>query len=400
MVQRRLWRVLASLLAVAMLSGVAFAAEGSLSDRYADSKAKLEEAEQGLATVTAEVGTAQEQLEAADRRLIELEQRLRAQEAELAEAEAAFEQSQARTAAATRELSQVTKRLARTEADLADRERRFDDRVAAAYKYGNVGFAQALVGAEDVADFVNTMYYVRSVMQSDRTMIESVTETARKVAADRAAADRLRERLAADEAEAARLRTAVAQATSAQRELTRMVASERAQRAELVTELESTKESYEALVDELEQESAQLAEELRRSQYQGAQPGPGGLLWPTNGRRTSGYGWRTHPLYGSRRMHTGVDISGGIGQPVVAAAKGKVVSAGWRGGYGLAVVVDHGGGLATLYAHQSQLSVAEGSVVEQGQKIGEVGSTGNSTGPHLHFEVRVDGNPRDPMDWY
>ncbi|MBW3659723.1 MAG: peptidoglycan DD-metalloendopeptidase family protein [Actinobacteria bacterium] len=397
----RVVRVLAVLLSLVVLSTTASAhTSGEIREKLTDTRDRLAEAERGLGAVKEQVGTAEQQLATADQQLLSLEAQLREQEAQLAAARAAYAEAQARTDAATRELQAVTDRLARTQQELSDRERRFDDRVASAYKYGNVGIASALVGAEDVSDFVNTMYYVRSVMKSDRGMIDDVTETARQVAADRAAADRLRDELTAEEVEAGRLKADVEAATEAKRQLAEMVANERAQRATLVQQLESTQADYEALVDGLEAESAKLTEELKRSEYVGRKPGKGGLLWPTAGQRTSGYGFRTHPIYGGRRMHTGIDISGGTGQPIVAAAKGKVVSAGWRGGYGLTVVIDHGGGLHTLYAHQSQLAVRDGDVVGQGQKVGEVGSTGNSTGPHLHFEVRVNGAPRDPMDWY
>lgn len=393
-------RMLAGLLSLVVLLATAGAHSSGLQDRLSDTKEQLAEAERGLGVVKEQVGSAQEQLATADRQLLDLEAQLREQEAQLAAARAAYDEARARTTAATSELRAVTDRLVRTQDELAERERRFDARIASAYKYGNVGYASALVGAEDVSDFVNTMYYVRSVMKADRGMIDDVTETAREVAADRQAVDRLRDGLAAEESAAARLKADVERATEAKRRLAGMVASERAQRARLVDELQSTQADYEALVDGLEAESKKLAEELRRSQYVGTKPGKGGLLWPTAGHRTSGYGFRTHPIYGGRRMHTGIDISGGPGQPIVAAAKGQVVSAGWRGGYGLTVVIDHGGGLHTLYAHQSRLSVSGGDVVGQGQKIGEVGTTGNSTGPHLHYEVRVNGEPRDPMQWY
>jgi murein DD-endopeptidase MepM/ murein hydrolase activator NlpD len=154
------------------------------------------------------------------------------------------------------------------------------------------------------------------------------------------------------------------------------------------------------MVDEYEAESARIQEELAKSRWKAAAPGKGGLLWPTDGRAGSGYGYRTHPITRQRRMHTGVDVGAPMGQPIIAAAEGLVVGSGWRGGYGLTVVIDHGGGLATLYAHQSRLSVSQGQVVQAGQKIGEIGSTGQSTGPHLHYEVRVNGSPRNPMDWY
>lgn len=130
-------------------------------------------------------------------------------------------------------------------------------------------------------------------------------------------------------------------------------------------------------------------------------PGPGvgreTLLWPVAGRITSGFGLRTHPISGVRRPHAGVDVAAASGTPVVAAAAGTVAWAGPRGGYGLLVVIDHGGGLETRYAHASALDVRHGEVVARGQLVARVGATGTATGAHLHFEVRVGGVARDPL---
>ncbi|MDQ3708049.1 MAG: M23 family metallopeptidase, partial [Actinomycetota bacterium] len=124
-----------------------------------------------------------------------------------------------------------------------------------------------------------------------------------------------------------------------------------------------------------------------------------GFLWPADGVKTSDFGWRTHPIFGTGRLHSGIDIGAAYGSPISAAASGTVVSAGTMSGYGNVVVLDHGGGIATLYAHQSSVAVGTGQAVQRGQTIGYVGSTGYSTGPHLHFEVRVSGTPVDPMGY-
>jgi murein DD-endopeptidase MepM/ murein hydrolase activator NlpD len=113
----------------------------------------------------------------------------------------------------------------------------------------------------------------------------------------------------------------------------------------------------------------------------------------------SPFGYRIHPIYGDRRLHTGVDFDASEGTPIHAAESGTVVSAGWMGGYGNATIIDHGNGLATLYAHQSAILVSGGQHVTRGQVIGRVGCTGACTGPHLHFEVRVNGTPVDPMPY-
>jgi murein DD-endopeptidase MepM/ murein hydrolase activator NlpD len=128
-------------------------------------------------------------------------------------------------------------------------------------------------------------------------------------------------------------------------------------------------------------------------------PSVQGYDWPLIGRLSSGFGPRVHPIFGTRRMHTGLDIGGRSGEPIYAAKGGTVISAGWRGGYGNAVVVDHGGGFSTLYAHQSKIAVQIGDVVSLGDVLGYVGSTGWSTAPHLHYELRLNGKPIDPLPY-
>jgi murein DD-endopeptidase MepM/ murein hydrolase activator NlpD len=142
-------------------------------------------------------------------------------------------------------------------------------------------------------------------------------------------------------------------------------------------------------------ESAQLAGIATGS---GGGGGTGTMIRPVNGPITSGFGYRIHPIFGYRRFHSGVDFGVGYGTPIRAADSGTVVYATGMGGYGNVIMINHGGGISTLYAHQSSFAVTGGSV-GKGQVIGYVGSTGWSTGPHLHFEVRVNGSPVDPMGY-
>lgn len=125
----------------------------------------------------------------------------------------------------------------------------------------------------------------------------------------------------------------------------------------------------------------------------------GALRWPAAGALTSGYGTRVHPVTGETRLHAGIDIGAGTGTAVTAAASGVVAFAGVAGGYGNLVIVEHGEATQTYYAHLSRIAVRAGQTVRAGQGIGAVGSTGLSTGPHLHFEVRVSGTPGDPLAW-
>ncbi len=156
-------------------------------------------------------------------------------------------------------------------------------------------------------------------------------------------------------------------------------------------------------------ESRELARRLREAARKAARNATrsaaqaGQMLWPADGPMTSRYGYRTHPIYGDTRFHAGIDIGAGYGAPILASGGGTVVFAGSSNGYGTLVLISHGTkngkDLATAYAHMSELAVTEGQQVTRGQSVGRVGSSGNSTGPHLHFEVRLDGDPVDPLDY-
>jgi murein DD-endopeptidase MepM/ murein hydrolase activator NlpD len=209
--------------------------------------------------------------------------------------------------------------------------------------------------------------------QTSRTR-SGVAEATQEIAARTAEQRSVRDRLVAS-------RDALAAARSDKRET---LAGIRADRADFVAEVES-----------LQRESAALAATIRSAQSGSVGSGvsASGLIWPVHGPVTSGFGWR----WG--RMHEGIDIAVPSGTPVAAAASGTVITAGWLGGYGNLVVIDHGNGLATAYGHNSSVTVGAGQSVAQGQVIAYSGSTGHSTGPHVHFEVRVNGSAVDPLGY-
>ncbi|MCA1691793.1 MAG: peptidoglycan DD-metalloendopeptidase family protein [Actinobacteria bacterium] len=172
-------------------------------------------------------------------------------------------------------------------------------------------------------------------------------------------------------------------------------------RNDLLQEVLARKAEFDAPVLALQRQSDAVAESLRQREGSQSSSASGGRLTaPIPGAAVvSTFGPRVHPIYGDVRVHTGVDLAGGTGEPIRAAADGVVGSAGWLGGYGQAVIIEHGGPLATLYAHQSQMLVDPGQQVSRGQVIGRVGCTGSCTGPHLHYEVRIDGTPVNPASY-
>lgn len=172
-----------------------------------------------------------------------------------------------------------------------------------------------------------------------------------------------------------------------------------------VDAIKGQKSSYTKQINQIQAESNALAAEIKKKQQQSpttptVPPTPGKMIKPVPGAINSSFGYRIHPIYGDSRLHAGIDFNAGVGTPIKAAKAGKVITASVLSGYGNVIVVDHGGGISTLYAHQSSFAVGVGAQVSQGQVIGYAGMSGNVTGPHLHFEVRVNGTPTDPMAYF
>jgi murein DD-endopeptidase MepM/ murein hydrolase activator NlpD len=172
----------------------------------------------------------------------------------------------------------------------------------------------------------------------------------------------------------------------------------------LADRLNSDRMALDAALARLEQDSSTIGQLIRnRGTTNRSRPqipvGNGRLTYPVYGPISSEFGWRVHPISGTERLHAGIDFAVDYGTPIAAAGSGSAIFAGWYGGYGYAVILDHGGGITTLYAHADELLVSEGTWVNAGTIIAKVGSTGYSTGPHLHFEVREDGEPVDPRKY-
>ncbi len=167
-----------------------------------------------------------------------------------------------------------------------------------------------------------------------------------------------------------------------------------------IDRLKSDRQALSQAEDRLAEDSRRLSQIIlaKVQPYDGLvlPPGSGQLMYPTIGPVTSNFGWRTHPILGTERFHSGIDFGADYGSLIYASAQGRVIYADWYGGYGNAVIIDHGNGMTTLYGHCSELYVKDGDAVVKGQPIAAIGSTGFSTGPHLHFELRANGEPVDP----
>ncbi len=392
----------------------------------------------------------QERLEDAERRADELTERV-------ALARAARREALTASTTARRHLTVVLADLAAAE-ELADIKRRqLEARVVAAFKYGQVSFTEAFTGVTDIADFLNSNTYIANVLAGDRELVTTVTALLadvqdRRGDAQAARADADRQARAAATAEAE-----VEDALADQLAVTAEIADKHQERERLFAELRDDRRALEGHLDGLDAASQRIQDQLaeiarqqaaeadqrRRAAAESSTTPPGGSA-SSPGTSSPGTdattpdatadstapgsttpatpppdtaGWR-RPVPGSLtspfgprwgRNHNGVDLAGGVGTPVAATRGGVIVTAvsgchptsswGCGGGFGNYVTVVHPGGLATIYAHLAEVPVAVGATVSAGQKVGTVGNSGNSYGPHLHFEVREMGVPRDPCGY-
>jgi len=263
-------------------------------------------------------------------------------------------------------------------------------RLRAIYLQGDQQVISALVGAKTVGELVSRASMMEAIARQDRELFQEY-ETLTK---------RLKSKKQAQDAQVGQTRRLQEFQVSKKQEL----AEAREEKADKLNALRLKQADLQAALREFEQDEASLRAQIRaylaRQKRPGAivvVPSGGGLMRPVAGRITSGYGMRYHPLFRTRRNHTGVDFGARMGTPISAAADGVVISTGYGRAYGNRVVIDHGGGLATMYGHCSAVYVGAGQRVKKGQRIAAVGSTGWSTGPHLHFEVWVNGTPVNPM---
>lgn len=253
---------------------------------------------------------------------------------------------------------------------------------------------EVVLGARSIQDALDQVQYLNEIGEQDRRIAAQVRYAKLQVTAARAKTKKLR---ATVRGETAVISARAAQTRGVRDELVGAASDLAATKENKLTDLSkltSAEQAEAGEIDALQAASNDIAARIRAAQVgQTSTPSSAGLIWPVSGPITSPFGWR----WG--RMHQGIDIGVPMGTPIKAAAAGTIIYCGWESGYGNLTVIDHGGNLATAYGHQSSIAVSCGEQVAQGQVIGYVGCTGHCTGPHLHFEVRVGGNPVDPMGY-
>ena len=249
-----------------------------------------------------------------------------------------------------------------------------------------------LLQSQSLNDFLDRCYQLRRVYKTDRKILINLKSEADRLDRQQTQVEQQKNQIAL-----------ITQELLAQKSESEAQATYQNQ---VVDRLKTDRRALEAAEAQLEKDSQGIGLLIQRRVAQERAKngivvlGTGQMSYPNDGEITSGFGWRMHPILGYQRFHSGVDFGADYGSTIRAADRGVVIFAGWYGGYGNAVIIDHGNNITTLYGHSSGLYVSEGQAIERGQPIAAVGSTGLSTGPHLHFEVRQNGEPVDPMAYF
>ena len=309
-----------------------------------------------------------------------LEQQINSKQSDIDELEASISEAQAK-------LETLEEELAAAEEKVNTQNENLNARLRNMYKNGSVGFIDVLMDSGSFSEFLNNLSLVEKVYTSDQDVLEELQKAYDEIDAKKKEIETLQAELSESKATMEEQKSSLeADKASVEKKKSEIAADS----AETQRELDKLEADAQALTSSIRNSGSSSSS----SKYNG-----GIMAWPVPSCHTisSGYGGRIHPTTGKYKFHGGLDIPGSYGSAIVAANSGKVIWAGNRGdSYGNYVIIDHGGGVSTLYGHSSKVLVSTGQRVSRGQRIANVGSTGRSTGPHCHFEVRINGSRVNP----
>ena len=288
------------------------------------------------------------------------------------------------------EIDDITEKLEVIESNYTKNEELLKQRIVVMYEVGETTYLDILLNSKDLVDFLSNYYIIEQIIESDTALLKKIEKEKNEVEKTK---NELEENKASLKVKKAK-----------KEQLAVITQNNKIVKEQAVASLTEAEQILQRKIDEYKAEEARINAliKIATDEYQYTGDYTGGVMaWPvakSGTYITSSYGEREHPIQGVIKQHTGIDIgNAGFGAPVIAAADGVVTMAGYYGGYGYCVIISHGNGISTLYGHGQAILTEVGKEVKKGDLIMEVGSTGNSTGPHLHFEVRVNGYCVDPM---
>ncbi|MCL2382971.1 MAG: peptidoglycan DD-metalloendopeptidase family protein [Oscillospiraceae bacterium] len=370
---------------------ITFASRTDLQNRENELGQSMQQTQEELDKLTAQLSESMRQVHALTSQIVEYESRLTGLNYEVSDLESQIDEQE--------------RMLNEAEARFAHQEEMFRNRLVAMYMAGETSFLDVLLSAQGLVDFISSFFLVSEIAAHDTELLNQIERSKNEIIEARAILEQNREQIevARNSVETTRNSLQTSQNTM-QEHVNELTVTER--------ELKQQLEEYERAQAQVRNQIAEIQRQEEAARQNNNQNNnnlvppnvaEGQFAWPVPGFNTitSPFGMRWHPVLHQSRMHTGIDIAGpGIsGANVVAANDGIVTFAGWMGGYGNTVMINHGGGIVTLYAHGSSILVSSGQSVTRGQSIMTVGTTGVSTGPHLHFEVIVNGSVVDPVPW-
>ena len=301
-------------------------------------------------------------------------------------------------------IMELTDQIRTAESDILMMKDALRGRMIAIYKYGGLTELNLLVTAKSSHEALTTSYLLSQIAKQDQEMIESMAREKEQL--ENAAEKLLHQKTTLKEqsSELVIQKESLSRETSSRNALLQKLRKQKALHLAAAKDLERSQKEIEKkislLLNKKRQAEAQRNSSTGKTRTDITYMNAGGkFLWPAQGKITSGFGTRIHPVFKTKIMHTGIDISARKGTRVKAAESGEILYSGWLRGYGQIIIIDHGHDMTTVYAHLDSIAVDEGMGVKKGQDIGTVGSTGVATGPHLHFEVRLNGEARDPLKY-
>ena len=287
-------------------------------------------------------------------------------------------------------IDEISTKLEQEETTYNNQKNLLDKRLVAMYEEGETSYLDVILSSSSLAEFLSNYAYLSEIAKYENELLLDIQSRKKEIELEKEKLDNNQEQLATIKAN--------------QTKTARILENTKTVRENFIAKLSDEEKNIQSQIDEYNRQFAEVNAEILTLAMEGldTQYIGGVFAWPTPGytRITSKYGMRTHPITGVYKLHTGVDIGAPMGASFVAANDGIVVKAGYNGAYGNMVIIDHGGGIQTLYAHGSEIMVNVGDIVKKGETVVlKVGSTGYSTGAHAHFEVRINGKVTDPMPY-